>query len=400
MKNKYPGEMIDPRILEEQAKQSQLLDKPKDSSFSFDLSKVTATPGATAESQGWDEDPLDHNKLESEPEVVEPYKFTVACENGKTWSGTLHLNNNIKDVIDDGIPDEHINECSGILHPSGKTNYAMQIFTEALVKNIEQAENIYTAQAINAYTRERGPFDFSLESELANIVSVEDILEFKPCPPFVPEVINGNNRHYIGKGMTHDDFFKKDHNHPLLTEEHLHMHHSSFAGDGFIPPEDFNVNPGTPYTQHPLNDDELQKLREVVEGDNDGNRGKVAILGTPRLQAEYIIAACKDAGIEVTQHSTYDESDLIGDIDMKMLSTAALGMKHLSANPYSDGRKPRVESEIDSNRKLDRTRQKNLNKKQGYGKRLTKKDKLTIEQKHNYIEVDPSTGKTKVINNE
>lgn len=307
---------------------------------------------------------LDHNKLEPEPEVIKPHKFTVACENGETWSGALHLND-VKDVIDGGIPDEHIDECSRILHPSGKTNYAMQIFTEALVKKVEQAEDIYTAQAINAYTHERGPFDFSLEAELTNVVSVEDILEFKPCPPFVPEVI--------------DDLQQE-------RRANLHLHHGSFVGDGFIPPEDFNVNPGTPYTQRPLNDDELQKLREVVEGDNDGKRGKVAILGTPRLQAEHIIATCKDAGIEVTQHTTYDESDLIGNIDMKMLSTAALGMKHLSANPYSDGRKPRVESEIDSNRKLDRTRQKNLNKKQGYGKRLTKKDKLTIEQKHNYIE--------------
>lgn len=343
MKNKYPGEMIDPRILEEQAKQSQQLDKPTDSSFSLDLSKVTATPGATAESQGWDEDPC-----------------------------------------------EHINECSRILHPSGKTNYAMQLFTEALVKNIERAEDIYTAQVINAYTRERGPFDFSLEAELANIVDEEHILEIKTCPPFVPEVI--------------DDLQREQ-------RANLHLHHGSFAGDGFIPPEDFNVNPGTPYIQRPLNDDELQKLREVVEGDNDGKPVKVAILGAPRLQAEYIIATCKDAGIEVTQHAAYDESDLIGNIDMKMLSTAALGMKHLSANPYSDGRKPRVESEIDSNRKLDRTRQKNLNKKQGYGKRLTKKDKLVNEQKHNYtenyevertwiIEVDPSARKAKVISDE
>lgn len=367
MKNKYPGEMVDPRILEEQAKQSQMLDKIKVSSLPKPI-----------------EDPLGYGDFDGDVLTI-----TVSKDRGQGGVIDLHRDfSNFPDlnVIDGGIPNEHINECSRILHPSGKTNYAMQIFTEALVKNIERAEDIYTAQVINAYTRERGPFDFSLEAELANIVDLEDILEIKTCPPFVPEVINGNNRHYVGKGMTRDDFFKKDHNHPLLTEEHLH----------------------TPITVNP---EDVRQLTEVIDDVNVEKPVKVAILGAPRLQAEYLIAACKDAGIEVTQRAAYDESNLIGDIDMKMLSTAALGMKHLSANPYSDGRKPHVESEIDSNRKLDRTRQKNLNKKQGYGKRLTKKDKLVKEQKHNYtetylvertdiLEVDPSTGKTKVINNE
>lgn len=117
--------------------------------------------------------------------------------------------------------------------------------------------------------------------------------------------------------------------------------------------------------------------KELADINNEPPK-HIAVIGDPRAQAEYIIAACRDAGIKVTQGATYDESNLIGDIDMRILSTAALGMKHLSANPYSNGRKPHIESEIDSNRKLDRTKQKDLNKKQGYGKRLTKKVKAEL----------------------
>lgn len=104
---------------------------------------------------------------------------------------------------------------------------------------------------------------------------------------------------------------------------------------------------------------------------------RIAVIGGPRAVATKILAQAKELGIEATA-TPYDESELLGQEDMKMLSTAALGMKHLSANPYSNGRKPHIESEIDSNRKLDRTKQKNLNKKQGYGKRLTKKVKAEL----------------------
>lgn len=205
---KYPGEMIDPRMLDEEAKRSQYM-------YGSDL-KTTLTPSTV-------EDP------------VMPRGY---IEDLKNEDGSL--------LVDFSKP------CNAPI-------------------------DLYTDEAMEAYKAIRGPLDFSLEKELADI----------------------NNE----------------------------------------PPK------------------------------------RIAVIGGPRAVATKILAQAKELGIEATA-TPYDESELLGQEDMKMLSTAALGMKHLSANPYSNGRKPHVESEIDSNRKLDRTKQKDLNKKQGYGKRLTKKDKV------------------------
>ena len=115
---------------------------------------------------------------------------------------------------------------------------------------------------------------------------------------------------------------------------------------------------------------------------------RVAIIGGPRNIASLLIHACEESGIEVTETSDrprgqfYDESKLIGNPNMKTISPAMLLNKHHhGASPYAHGRKPTIEDLSETLRKDMRKAQNATNKANGFGKRLTKKDKLEIAKK-------------------
>ena len=103
---------------------------------------------------------------------------------------------------------------------------------------------------------------------------------------------------------------------------------------------------------------------------------RVAIIGGPRNIASLLIHACESAGIEMAQ--PYDHSELIGNPDMKTINPATLSLKHLSSSAYAGGTKPRIEDLSETMRKGMRKAQNDLNKKQGFGKRLTKKVKAEL----------------------
>ena len=112
---------------------------------------------------------------------------------------------------------------------------------------------------------------------------------------------------------------------------------------------------------------------------------RVAIIGGPRNIASLLIHACEESGIEVTETSDrprgqfYDESKLIGNPNMKTISPAMLLNKHHhDASPYAHGKKSSIEDLSETLRKDMRKAQNATNKANGFGKRLTKKDKLEM----------------------
>ena len=137
MINKYPGEMIDPKLLEQHKEDLNKLDKPD----LFDLTSVTATPGATAESQGWDEN------------TDAAYLYGKKVEIG-TIPETIEDPLGYGDYDGDVLSLVLVNEPVGLLHPTGKTNYAAHIFNEAIAAPIsattpeEQISFIYTTKVL------------------------------------------------------------------------------------------------------------------------------------------------------------------------------------------------------------------------------------------------------------
>lgn len=112
---------------------------------------------------------------------------------------------------------------------------------------------------------------------------------------------------------------------------------------------------------------------------------RIAIIGGPRSIANHIIRVCEESGIEVTETSDrsrdqrYDEAKLIGNPNMKTISPAMLLNKHHhGASPYAHGKKPTIEDLSETLRKDMRKAQNVTNKANGFGKRLTKKDKLEM----------------------
>ena len=112
---------------------------------------------------------------------------------------------------------------------------------------------------------------------------------------------------------------------------------------------------------------------------------RVAIIGGPRNIASLLIHACEESGIEVTETSDrsrdqlYDEAKLIGNPNMKTISPAMLLNKHHhGASPYAHGKKSTIEDLSETLRKDMRKAQNATNKANGFGKRLTKKDKLEM----------------------
>lgn len=103
---------------------------------------------------------------------------------------------------------------------------------------------------------------------------------------------------------------------------------------------------------------------------------RVVVLGGPRNVAMQIMDAATAAGIEVAK--PYDDSTIIGNPDMRTLNAASLSLKHLQASPYAHGKKSKLEDLSVTMRKDMRKAQDAKNKSSGFGKRLTKRDKLAM----------------------
>lgn len=128
--------------------------------------------------------------------------------------------------------------------------------------------------------------------------------------------------------------------------------------------------------------------KELVDINNEPPK-RVAIIGGPRNIASLLIHACESSGIEMAQ--PYDHSELIGNPDMKTLNPATLSLKHLSSSAYASGTKPRIEDLSETMRKDMRKAQNATNKANGFGKRLTKKDKLEMAKKASTNELNFTT---------
>lgn len=113
--------------------------------------------------------------------------------------------------------------------------------------------------------------------------------------------------------------------------------------------------------------------QELKQAETESKPKRIAIIGGPRAIANKILAQAEELGIEPTA-LMYDESELLGSGDIKSIPPSLLSSKdHLLTSPFAHGGKPRIESELETNRKQARNLQKYLNEKQGYGKRITKK---------------------------
>lgn len=140
-------------------------------------------------------------------------------------------------------------------------------------------------------------------------------------------------------------------------------------------------------------DDKVEIDAELIDGgidvslaDPDKPKQKVVVLGhsSPRYLGAMLYNAIKDAGIDATvAHSADKINDGIaepirntGSSNMKHISPAALSLKHMQAvSPYASGRKKPRDDFMDERRLEMRNSQSKRNKAQGYGKRITKKDK-------------------------
>lgn len=140
-------------------------------------------------------------------------------------------------------------------------------------------------------------------------------------------------------------------------------------------------------------DDKVEIDAELIDGgidvslaDPDKPKEKVFVLGhsNPRYLGAMLYNAIKDAGIDATvAHSADKINDGIaepirntGSSNMKHISPAALSLKHMQAvSPYASGRKKPRDDFMDERRLEMRNSQAKRNKAQGYGKRITKKDK-------------------------
>lgn len=140
-------------------------------------------------------------------------------------------------------------------------------------------------------------------------------------------------------------------------------------------------------------DDKVEIDAELIDGgidvslaDPDKPKEKVFVLGhsNPRYLGAMLYNAIKDAGIDATvAHSADKINDGIaepirntGSSNMKHISPAALSLKHMQAvSPYASGRKKPRDDFMDERRLEMRNSQSKRNKAQGYGKRITKKDK-------------------------
>ncbi len=148
----------------------------------------------------------------------------------------------------------------------------------------------------------------------------------------------------------------------------------------------------TPYTVTQLSAEDFDRLQLERERNIHANSvattekpKRVAIIGGPRNIANHIIRVCEESGIEVTETNDrprgqfYDEAKLIGNPNMKTISPAMLLNKHHhGASPYAHGKKPTIEDLSETMRKDMRKAQNATNKANGFGKRLTKKDKMEM----------------------
>ena len=132
------------------------------------------------------------------------------------------------------------------------------------------------------------------------------------------------------------------------------------------------VNPNNPNEES-----EYHHVHQDSETDaSDTKPNQIAVIGGPRNIAAKIMMAAEAAGIQATTTPTYDDSEIMGNPDMKTISPAMLSLKHLSTSPYASGSKPRIEDLSVTMRKDMRKAQSKRNTQQGYGKRITKKDKV------------------------
>ena len=194
--------------------------------------------------------------------------------------------------------------------------------------------------------------------------------------------------------------------------------HGHFAGDhyGFVPDWDKFVNE-TPCTEHSripiselgLSDTELEyidaslrdashnplvSLHTEAEGScgNDGRKVVIIGGGRPAGKTAMLASMLAATGIQVHEdgslHASRNNTPLrkidtpiLKATEMKMTpSYLALSKKHQTASPYAHGKRPREESFGEEMRKEYRSSQDKRNAKQGYGKRLTKADKLKLAQ--------------------
>lgn len=139
-------------------------------------------------------------------------------------------------------------------------------------------------------------------------------------------------------------------------------------------------------------DPRAKLLDELVDTDievslADPNKPKptVVVLGhtSPRYLGAQLYHAIKDAGIEATVVHADKERDILveparntGRSNLKHLNPASLSLKHMQAiSPYASGRKKERDDFMDERRLEMRQSQAKRNKAQGFGKRITKKDK-------------------------
>lgn len=158
--------------------------------------------------------------------------------------------------------------------------------------------------------------------------------------------------------------------------------------DTGVPPLELTVEGLDPRAK--LLDELVDTDIEVSLADPNKPKPTVVVLGhtSPRYLGAQLYNAIKDAGIEATVvHSVDKINDGIaepirntGSSSMKHLSPAALSLKHMqSMSPYASGRKKVRDDFMDERRLEMRQSQAKRNKAQGFGKRITKKDKVKTE---------------------
>lgn len=158
--------------------------------------------------------------------------------------------------------------------------------------------------------------------------------------------------------------------------------------DTGVPPLELTVEGLDPRAK--LLDELVDTDIEVSLADPNKPKPTVVVLGhtSPRYLGARLYNAIKDAGIEATVvHSADKINDGIaepirntGSSTMKHISPAALSLKHMqSMSPYASGRKKVRDDFMDERRLEMRQSQAKRNKAQGFGKRITKKDKVKTE---------------------
>lgn len=400
---------------------------------------------------------------------------------------------NSKLVVDESMPNVVVNTPSQDVHFGNMSGHTVdwKEFKSETPYIEKPFEGSYPDQVIKAYSAARGPFDFSLETELKNkeLSELAETAHVDLPVLWNPEGVNHNGRAYTGaaQGATmrrmmpqlfgrlkhpdtkvliedtemdmgkalaeaiirdeahqQDGFVALDKQGNFIDAEQAvrygkRLREDLAQDDGdvlrvFIPNDIDNrldlpkgmgnayseevgedaqvvhLNFGNPYrpgfnymvadtgtdtekvSVHSI-DDKVEIDAELIDGDIDVSladpdkpKQKVVVLGhsSPRYLGAMLYNAIKDAGIDATvMHATNDINEGIaepirntGTSSMKHLSPAALSLKHMHAiSPYASGRKKPRDDFMDERRLEMRNSQAKRNKAQGYGKRITKKDK-------------------------